>query len=128
MPSMRPYAGATVLLVEDQTLIALDTESMLLELGIGTVHTFATAAEALAWLATGRPDVGVLDVSLGSATSFPVADALLQRSVPFMFTTGYGDSGFGPERFLSAPIVRKPYTLGSLAEGLAKCFLLHRSG
>ena len=59
--------------------------------------------------------------SRGSTTSFPVADALQQRTVPFMFTTGYGDSALIPERFLDAPIVRKPYTLQSLADAVAKC-------
>ena len=57
----------------------------------------------------------------GTTTSFPVADALQQRAVPFMFTTGYGDSALIPERFLDVPIVRKPYTLQSLADAVAKC-------
>ena len=110
------------LLVEDQTIIALDTESMLLDLGAVSVQSFTTVDAALTWLAAAKPDIGVLDISLsGSTTSFPVADALQQRTVPFMFTTGYGDSALIPERFLDVPIVRKPYTLQSLADAVAKC-------
>ena len=122
-PSPRgPAGGLHALLVEDQTIIALDTESMLLDLGAVSVQSFTTVDAALTWLAAAKPDIGVLDISLsGSTTSFPVADALQQRTVPFKFTTGYGDSALIPERFLDVPIVRKPYTLQSLADAVAKC-------
>jgi DNA-binding NtrC family response regulator len=121
-PSSRgPADGLHALLVEDQTIIALDTESMLLDLGAASVHSFATVDAALTWLAAAKADIGLLDISLGTTTSFPVADALQQRAVPFKFTTGYGDSGVIPDRFLDVPIVRKPYTLQALAEAVAKC-------
>ena len=94
---------------------------MLQELGAASVHSFTTAESAVAWLSAASPDIGVLDISLGAATSFPVADALQQRSVPFIFTTGYGDRGIIPERFLDVPIVRKPYTLVALAEAVTRC-------
>jgi DNA-binding NtrC family response regulator len=120
-PASGPADGLHALLVEDQTIIALDTEAMLQELGAASVHSFTTAESAIAWLSAANPDIGVLDISLGAATSFPVADALQQRAVPFIFTTGYGDSGIIPERFLDAPIVRKPYTLVALAEAVTRC-------
>jgi len=121
-PSPRgPADGLHALLVEDQTIIALDTESMLLDLGAASVHSFTTVDAALTWLAAAKADIGLLDISLGTTTSFPVADALQQRAVPFMFTTGYGDSGVIPDRFLDVPIVRKPYTIEALAEAVAKC-------
>ena len=120
-PPRGPADGLHALLVEDQTIIALDTEAMLQELGAATVHSFTTAESAVAWLSAASPDIGVLDISLGAATSFPVADALQQRSVPFIFTTGYGDRGIIPERFLDVPIVRKPYTLVALAEAVTRC-------
>ncbi len=116
--------GFSVLLVEDQLLIALDTESMLRELGADRVHAFATVAEALAWLAVATPSIGVLDVSLGRETSFPIADALRTHAAPFIFTTGYCDSAIIPERLLDAPIVRKPYTVEALASALAACLQL----
>jgi DNA-binding NtrC family response regulator len=110
-----------VLLVEDQTIIALDTEAMLLDLGAARVHSFTTVDAALTWLAAVQIDIGVLDVSLGPDTSFPVAELLAQRMVPFIFTTGYGDSGMFPRKFLDVPIVRKPYTIEAVARALAMC-------
>ena len=94
---------------------------MLLELGATTVHSFTTGDSAIAWLGTAEVDVGVLDVSLGTATSFPVAECLVQRAVPFIFTTGYGDSTMFPAHFLNVPIVRKPYAIEYLARALVQC-------
>jgi DNA-binding NtrC family response regulator len=118
---MQPISGKHVLLVEDQTIIALDTEGMLLDLGAASVRSFTTANDALAWLATVRIDVGVLDVSLGDATSFPIAELLAEQRTPFIFTTGYGDSGMIPKAFADVPIVRKPYLLEGLSRALSKC-------
>ena len=99
---------------------------MLRELGADNVYAFATVDEALARLADGRADVGVLDVALGTTTSFPVAEVLRERATPFIFTTGYGESDMIPERFHDAPIVRKPYTLETLAAALARCLAPRR--
>jgi len=118
--------GLHALLVEDQTIIALDTEAMLRELGAASVHSCTTADAALAWLKNEKTDIGVLDVSLGDVTSFPVADYLQNASVPFIFTTGYGDSGIIPERFADAPIARKPYTLKTLSTAIDKCLSARR--
>jgi CheY-like chemotaxis protein len=114
-------AGLLVLLVEDQTIIALDTEIMLAELGAARVQSFTTTASALEWLAASRADVAVLDIALGSSTSYPVADALSDRAIPFVFTTGYGENHLVPPRFANVPIVHKPYGAEALAEGLARC-------
>ena len=97
---------------------------MLLDLGATIVHSFTTGDAAIAWLGMAEVDVGVLDVSLGATTSFPVAEVLVQRAVPFIFTTGYGDSTMFPANFLNVPIVRKPYVIESLARALVQC--LHR--
>jgi DNA-binding NarL/FixJ family response regulator len=116
-----PLAGKLVLLVEDQTLIALDTEGLLRELGAQTVETFTTAKAALTWLKTASPDVGVLDINLGGSSSFEIAEELVRRSKPFVFTTGYSDSLDVLETYRNAPIARKPYTRDALAVALAAC-------
>jgi len=94
---------------------------MLRDLGAVSVHAFTTVDTAIEWLADADVDIGVLDVALGGTTSFPVAELLQQRDIPFIFTTGYGDTGMFPERFLTMPIVRKPYVMLSLAEAIAEC-------
>jgi DNA-binding NtrC family response regulator len=114
--------GMHALLVEDQTLIALDTEMMLRELGAAAVDTFLSAEAALAWLQSASPDVGVLDINLGISTSFPVAAEIRRRATPFIFTTGYSDAIMVPEPYRDIRVVHKPYTRAALASALEACF------
>ncbi len=114
--------GKHVLLVEDQTLIALDTEGLLRELGAHTVDTFINAETALAWLASAVPDVAVLDINLGASSSFSIAEEIQRRKKPFIFTTGYGEGFDVPDAFQNVPIVHKPYTRDALAQAFLVCF------
>ncbi len=84
-----------VLLVEDEAMIALQIEDMLEELG----HEVATAMrlpDALDAVERDDFDFAILDVNLAGETSFPVADALSHRGVPYAFATGYGRVGISP--------------------------------
>lgn len=111
-------AGRSVLLVEDQLVIALDAELMLSDLGAGSVTTAPSVAEALRAIAAAPPDLAILDVNLGSTTSLPVADELKARGVPFIFATGYGDSQMIDPGHRNTPVTRKPYSRETLAGAL----------
>lgn len=112
-------AGMRVLLVEDQVLIALDAENNLRQLGAAQVVIAPTAEHAMKAINQARPDLAVLDVNLGDHTSTPVAEALRNLGVPFMFATGYGDTVMLPDSMRTVPIVRKPYAGSALEEALA---------
>lgn len=115
-------SGKRALLVEDQTLIALDAETLLRELGAESVTSFTTAESAIEWLDTAAPDFGVLDISLGgSSSSYPVADILFRRAMPFIFTTGHAEVAI-PRDYASVQIVRKPYTKEALGSALRLSF------
>jgi CheY-like chemotaxis protein len=114
-------ADMLALVVEDQPLIALDTEAMLSELGASSVASFSSADQALVWLQSGAPAVAILDVNLGGTSSFAVADELSLRGIPFAFTTGYADTVMIPSRFSHIRVVQKPYSLDSLAQTLVLC-------
>lgn len=109
----------TVLLVEDQLVIALDVEDMLRDLG-ARVLTAPSAEEALGVLSRSSPDCAVLDVTLGKGTSLPVAEELEKRGIGYVFATGYDDTTMLPERFRLVPIVRKPYDEHVLQDALCK--------
>lgn len=119
-PDMQHLAGLTVLLLEDQLLIAIDVEQMLAAEGVARVESTATCAEALRELEKFAPDVAVLDVNLGAENSLPVAQELLSRRIPFIFATGYGDSTMIPKALAAVPVVRKPYDGKSLATAIVK--------
>jgi len=97
-----------VILVEDESLVALMMEDLLAELGCEVVASFSALGPALAWLEAqaAGPDGALLDVNLGGEMVFPLAEALQVRGVPFAFATGYGALPDG--RFTDAPLINKP--------------------
>lgn len=99
--------GYRVLLVEDESLVAMLAEDMLLDLGC-EVTTAMRLEQALAHLAAGEFDLAVLDVNLGETRSYPVADLLSARGIPFLFATGYGLEGL-ETAYQAVPVVQKPY-------------------
>jgi two-component sensor histidine kinase/CheY-like chemotaxis protein len=107
-------AGQTFLLVEDQSLIALDTEELLRRLGARDVRLSPDAQHAILTLGSFRPDAAILDFNLGDETSEKVADHLTAMGVPFVFATGYGDTVLIPDHLREVPVVRKPASVGSL--------------
>jgi len=109
----QPLAGLMVLLVEDQALIALDTEEMLMNLGATEILTAPTVDTALSRISQMRPDCAVLDLNLGTETSEPVAFALREKGIPYVFATGYRDSVSIPDTFADIPVVRKPVSRDS---------------
>jgi len=119
LPDASMPEGSTFLLVEDNLLIALETESTLLDLGAAGVEVVSTVAAALDLLRGFRPDFAVLDYNLGRENSVPIAEHLSAIGVPFVFVTGYGDSSAIDDRFRHLPIVSKPYEAKSLIRKLA---------
>lgn len=84
-------SGMTVLVVEDDFIVAYDMQMMLEEQGarvLGPAHSLAEGQELLAQQ---RPTVAVLDVNLGGEYVFPLAEALRDQQVPFLFATAYAD-------------------------------------
>lgn len=117
---MKPEApaGRRVLLVEDEALIAMNVEDMLDTLGYVVVATAAAVEEALAAVEGGGIDAALLDVNLRGRPSFPVADALAARGVPFVFATGYGTGGLR-EDFRDRPVLQKPFKLRDMERALS---------
>ena len=117
------FTGFRMLLVEDEASIALLVEDFLTDLGITVVAVAGTVAAGLA-VATEvrrRIDGAFLDVNLGGEEAFPIADALVQRGIPFVFATGYGPEDLGP-RYAAYPVIAKPFGLVSLEQVLVSAF------
>lgn len=107
------------LVVEDNMIIAMDAEDMLQDLGVEEIETASSVGEALRLIERHPPDFALLDVNLGTETSFPVADALKSRNIPYVFTTGYGESLVLPGEHAGVPIINKPYTQPAVVNALA---------
>jgi two-component sensor histidine kinase/CheY-like chemotaxis protein len=119
VPVPSPLTGKSVLLLEDEFVIALEAEDMLASLGASAVETCSSTPEALAAIAASPPDCALLDVSLGRETSAVVAARLRELGIPFAFATGYDDGGALRDDFAGTPVIRKPYGRDALAAGLA---------
>ena len=111
--------GLKVLVLEDETLVSMMVEDMLSDLGCEVVGPFARLDSALAFANEGQPkvDIALLDVNLGGERSFPLAEVLSGKGVPFVFTTGYDDAGM-PEAWRGRPALRKPFTMAEMALAL----------
>jgi CheY-like chemotaxis protein len=108
---LAPERGARVLVVEDESLVAM----MLAEIGCEVIGPVGTCAEALRLVDGGHAlDLALLDVNLGGETAYGVADALSRRAVPFIFVSGYGASGLDPH-YADAIILAKPFEPAMLA-------------
>ncbi len=121
-----PLDGRHILVVEDEYFIAADITDSLRAAGakvLGPVPSVDDAANMIQ-SETGI-DAAVLDINLRGDMVFPIADALLERGIPFAFATGY-DEWMVPPRFSDAPRLQKPLkgdhiaaVLGSLVSHLA---------
>lgn len=96
-----------VLIVEDEPFIALDWEDRLTEAGFEIGATSPSVERALQAIETQEFDVAVLDGNLRGESVEPVAVALRERGIPFLFVTGYGRDAL-PQGFRDAPFISKP--------------------
>ena len=102
------HAG-TVLVLEDEMLIALDLSMVLEDCGHQPFHATGVS-QALGWLADAETVVtaAILDIDLGRETCFPVADALAQRGIPFIFHSAQLTHHQSSMMQHGAPAVAKP--------------------
>lgn len=110
-----------VLIVEDEAMVTMLIEDMMQELGWTVAATAATVDQAAGCLDADAIDLAVLDVNLRGEYSYPVADALSDRGIPYLFITGYGQVGLASP-YCDQPVLQKPFTKDALAKAL--CVLM----
>ena len=115
-----------VLLVEDDSLVAMLVEDMLDELGFAVHGSAASVDAALEAVAKGGFDVAMLDVNLAGQPVFPVAEALDARGIPFVFASGYGAGGV-PEAWAGRPVAAKPFRVDDLDAVLRAALPAHQT-
>ena len=98
-----------VLVVEDETLIAMMIEDALTDLGCEIVGPVSTLEAALKLARNETLDAAFLDVTIRGGEVFPVAEILMKRGIPFVFSSGYGDWAL-PEAFKGRHRLTKPFT------------------
>ena len=118
MSALPPLHGMRLLLVEDHYALATNLADVAVQAGADVIGPVATVADALQLIeALPELDAAVLDVHLREETSYPVADALRARRVPFCFASAQ-DRAHMPERFRDAPLCQKPFGLAGFRDAL----------
>lgn len=111
-----------ILIVEDSALIALDLQMTVEDEGWTAVGPVARLNRALEQARKGEIDGAILDINLDGEESFPVADILRERGIPFVFSTGYDRASMLPERFRDIPVLQKPFARDALRRTLMAAF------
>jgi CheY-like chemotaxis protein len=115
-----PLQGRRLLVVEDEHAVAASLTAALEALGstvVGPVPSVEAALEAIE--GESSIDAAIVDVNLGGVMAYAVADRLLARDIPFVFTSGYGTDGLR-KRYPQIGNCQKPYLIRHIEDALAR--------
>ncbi len=99
-------SGLTVLIVEDEFLIAADVQRIVEDAGATEVLLASSTAAARTFLDGNRPiDIAILDLKLGGEDGFPLAQEFRDRGIPFVVATGL-EQGVD---LAGIVVIQKPY-------------------
>ena len=108
----------SILIVEDEPLIAMMLEDFLEVLDHRVAGTADSVPTALECVAAGGIDAAILDVNLrGGEKSWPIADALKDAGIPFVLASGGSGDSF-EEAYRGHPTLEKPFTMDSVRKAL----------
>jgi DNA-binding response OmpR family regulator len=110
-------SGRSILVVEDEPLIAMMLEDFLESLGHNVHATCDNVEQALGETEKGGFDLAIVDVNLGGETAWPVAYKLREKAIPFVIATG-GHVEPPPPEFADVPLIEKPYTVDRVTPAL----------
>ena len=115
----RLLSGRRVLVVEDEMMILMMIEDMLADLGCDAVIAAATVDKAVGLIDEQVFHAAMLDLNLDGEASYAVADALIARGVPFVFSTGTTDHNMR-DGYRDHPVLKKPFSDEKLADALTR--------
>lgn len=102
---------ADVLIIEDETIISMDLEALVGDLGHHVVGVARTRAEAMALASKTRPGLIMADIQLadGSSGLDAVSDILAGVEVPVVFITAYPQRLLTGDRPEPSFLITKPF-------------------
>lgn len=116
----QPLTGRRVLVVEDESLVAMLLETILEDMECVPIGPASNVDDGQRLARdTENLDAALLDVNVAGRQVFPVAEALKERGVPFVFSTGYGEGGL-PDEWRGQATIQKPFTEAAIRDALMK--------
>lgn len=117
-PDISP--STRTLVVEDSFLLGLQMKTDLEQLGMEVLGPVPSVQAAIDMIDQNPVDAAILDINLGNETSFPVAHALQERGIPFVFITGYDDMILDDKLLEGHALFRKPIRMDTLCEAVRR--------
>jgi CheY-like chemotaxis protein len=114
-------ARKSILIVEDEPLVALDLHTTLSAVGASLISA-TTAGEAIKLIGYAEVSAAVVDVQLGSEDAAQVCDLLASRQIPFLFYTGRADTSILRAAWPDVPVLKKPATSAGIVAALEAVF------
>ncbi len=116
-----PLGGKSILVLEDEFLIAMDVEQMCSDAGAADILIIRTVPEAEAALEQGRRfDAAIVDVMLAGRPTLDFARRLGDAGIPFVFATGYAENEELATAFPGVAVVSKPYAGHAIVSALTE--------
>ena len=113
-------AVLSILVVEDEAIIALELADALASAGLRVLGPATTVADGRALAEQERVDAAVLDIMLSDGSVWELADRLQDRGIPYLLTTGLDSRADWPLRHREAPMLAKPSHPGRFVEAVRK--------
>jgi len=114
--------GRSILIVEDELIIAWELQRLVEALGCIVCGPVPSVEAALAILRQAKPDAALLDVNLQGQRVTPVAQECKRQKVPFALVTAYALFRLGEPVLDEAVRVRKPFNETEISKALANLF------
>lgn len=114
---MTEVRAKTVLIIEDEPLVAMLLEQMVREAGFETLPVPNNPAEAQESSSNGMADVAILDANLWGQSCRPYVDSLNSRGIPFILASGYSPGDLR-EQYGNIKLLSKPFEFEELREAL----------
>jgi len=116
-----PDLHRRILVVEDETSIAIMLEHCLNVLGYTVVGPVSKLSVALQLAASEELDAALLDVTIRGGDVYPVAEILRSRRIPFVLASGYGKWALPPS-LRDAPRLTKPFSMDEMESQIGQLF------
>ena len=119
----------SVLIIEDEPLIAMDLEHLVQDLGHSVTALAATYGEAVAAVARERPGLVLADIQLadGSSGIDAVADIQAEIDVPVIFITAFPERLLTGERVEPAFLITKPFRPAAVRATIAQALMFEKA-
>ena len=125
--SIERQLASKVMIIEDESVIALDLESLVTDLGHESVGTAATKDEAVAKARSLRPGLVLADINLGEGGSGieAVSEILRSFDIPVIFVTAYPERLLTGERPEPTYLITKPFLPETVQATIGQALFFH---